>query len=113
MTVQPDAFEGTTPVVRYGPSAPTIPPITVSSCSPVLNALLSSIGFEKGPLTVPSIPSGRKGLAKKIRHRPVIATEPSSLSPSLAAASAYLPSPFARSRDPAAGLLKNVADRAF
>src|SRR5512143_1109059 len=61
-----------------------------SNCNPVLNALLFSIGFENGPLTVPSIPSGRKGRLRKIKQRPVIATEPSSFNPSALAASAYL-----------------------
>src|SRR5262249_20922910 len=90
--------------------------------SPVLNALLSSIGFENGPLTVPSIPSGRNGRARKIKQRPVIATEPSSLRPSALAASAYFTyGLFARNIPPCAlrsiefadGLLANVAERAF
>src|SRR5215468_2912313 len=87
--------------------------LTSASCNPTLKGLQMLIGFENGPFTVPSIPSGKNGRERKPCARLLNANLPSSITPSAAAASTYLPKPAARNCAPAVGRLKKFAVRAF
>src|SRR5215470_4302637 len=87
--------------------------LTSASCNPTLNGLQILNCFENGPFAVPLIPSGKNGRERKPCARLLNANFPSSITPSAAAASTYLPKPAARNCAPAVGRLKKFAVRAF